>query len=325
MFKEILAAIEASDTIIIHRHIHPDPDAVGSQLGLRDSLRTTYPDKKVYAVGFDEPTLAYIGTMDQISDETYKDALVIVNDTADTPRIDDQRFNTGRQLIKVDHHPNRDPYGDLLYVEEEASSVSEIWAQVILSEDNPLKLSVEGAKALFLGIVGDTGRFLFDTTTPETMRIAGELMSYSFPASELMQLANTQTVAQAKLQGYVLEQMTVTPDGLVSYVTISQALMQQLSLTEAETHKIVQLPGSIKGVVAWVIFVEREGGEHRVHFRSKGPAINEIAENHHGGGHAKASGATAYSAEEREAIITEVDRASQLFKQEREAEGTFNF
>ncbi|MDO4680099.1 MAG: bifunctional oligoribonuclease/PAP phosphatase NrnA [Aerococcus sp.] len=325
MFKDILEAIEANDTIIIHRHIHPDPDAVGSQLGLRDSLRATYPDKKIYAVGFDEPTLAYIGTMDQISDDTYKDALVIVNDTADTPRIDDQRFNTGKQLIKVDHHPNRDSYGDLLYVDEDASSVSEIWAQVILSDDNKLTLTDDSAKALFLGIVGDTGRFLFDSTTPDTMRVAGELMRYNFPASELMQQANTQTVAQAKLQGYVLEQMVVSADGLVSSVTISQSLMQQLNLTEAETHKIVQIPGSIKGVVAWVIFVEREGGEHRVHFRSKGPAINEIAENHHGGGHAKASGGTSYSAEEREAIITEVDHASQLFKQEREAQGNYPF
>jgi phosphoesterase RecJ-like protein len=120
--NDILNKIRAYDEIVIHRHKNPDPDALGSQLGLRDILRMNFPDKTISAVGFDEPSLAFIGKMDRLSDETFKGKLVIVTDTANTPRIDDVRYQTGDFLIKIDHHPNDDAYGDLLAVDTTASS-----------------------------------------------------------------------------------------------------------------------------------------------------------------------------------------------------------
>lgn len=87
--KDILAKIVEYDDIVIHRHKNPDPDALGSQLGLRAILRTNFPNKSIAAVGFDEPSLAFLGTMDQLSDTDFKGKLVIVTDTANTPRIDE--------------------------------------------------------------------------------------------------------------------------------------------------------------------------------------------------------------------------------------------
>ena len=84
--NDILSKIRAYDEIVIHRHKNPDPDALGSQLGLRDILRMNFPDKTTSAVGFDEPSLAFIGKMDRLSDETFKGKLVIVTDTANTPQ-----------------------------------------------------------------------------------------------------------------------------------------------------------------------------------------------------------------------------------------------
>ena len=98
--NDIMHEVEQANTIIIHRHVRPDPDAYGSQLGLKYYLKIKYPDKNIYAVGNNEPSLDFIGTFDEISDDVYEDALVIVCDTANAPRVDDQRYHTGTKVLK---------------------------------------------------------------------------------------------------------------------------------------------------------------------------------------------------------------------------------
>ena len=96
MFSIISEHIQKYETIIIHRHVRPDPDALGSQLGLKALIKQAFPEKKVYAVGEEEPSLAFFGKMDTIEDDVYKGALVIVCDTANTERISDQRYKLDR-------------------------------------------------------------------------------------------------------------------------------------------------------------------------------------------------------------------------------------
>lgn len=316
MLEKILAAIEAHDIIIIHRHVRPDPDALGSQMGLKAVLEETYPHKDIYAAGQDDDSLAEFGDMDDISDDTYKNALVIVNDSANRPRIDDQRYKKGTTLVKVDHHPNEDPYGDFMIVEPSISSTSELWASIILRDDNNLQMNDEAAKCFFLGIVGDTGRFLYDNTTRDTMQIAGELLNYDFPASELMQESNTQTISQARLQAYVLRNMKLSAQGTVNSVYISQDLLQSLDLTANETYQIVQIPGTIEGVITWVTFIEQPDGKVRCRIRSKGPVINHIAAQHDGGGHEKASGANVYSSEEKDELLAQLGEVAMKYRRD---------
>lgn len=316
MLENILAAIEAHDIIIIHRHVRPDPDALGSQMGLKAVLEETYPHKDIYAAGQDDDSLAEFGDMDDISDDTYKIALVIVNDSANRPRIDDQRYKKGTTLVKVDHHPNEDPYGDFMIVEPSISSTSELWASIILRDDNNLQMNDEAAKCFFLGIVGDTGRFLYDNTTRDTMQIAGELLNYDFPASELMQESNTQTISQARLQAYVLQNMKLSAQGTVNSVYISQDLLQSLDLTANETYQIVQIPGTIEGVITWVTFIEQPDGKVRCRIRSKGPVINHIAAQHDGGGHEKASGANVYSSGEKDELLAQLGEVAMKYRRD---------
>src|SRR5437899_1550914 len=99
MIEKILAAIEQYETIIVHRHVRPDPDAYGSQGGLVAILQESFPGKKIYAVGQEEPTLNYMRRLDVIGDEVYKGALVIVCDTANAARICDGRYLLGDKLI----------------------------------------------------------------------------------------------------------------------------------------------------------------------------------------------------------------------------------
>ncbi|HEN2493634.1 TPA: bifunctional oligoribonuclease/PAP phosphatase NrnA [Streptococcus agalactiae] len=309
IFQQILDKIKKYDTIIIHRHMRPDPDALGSQIGLRDIIRHNFPKKKVLATGFDEPTLAWIAKMDQVTDQDYQGALVVVTDTANTPRIDDERYKKGDFLIKIDHHPNDEVYGDLSYVDTNASSASEIVTDFALSCD--LLLSTSAARVLYNGIVGDTGRFLYPATTSKTLKIASKLREFDFDFSAMARQMDSFPFKIAKLQGFIFEQLKIDKNG-AACVTLTQEDLKRFDVTDAETAAIVGVPGKIDIVESWAIFVEQSDGHYRVRLRSKSHIINEIAKRHNGGGHPLASGANSYSLEENQAIYQEIQEILSL-------------
>ncbi|HGA2948136.1 TPA: bifunctional oligoribonuclease/PAP phosphatase NrnA [Streptococcus agalactiae] len=309
IFQQILDKIKEYDTIIIHRHMRPDPDALGSQIGLRDIIRHNFPKKKVLATGFDEPTLAWIAKMDQVTDQDYQGALVVVTDTANTPRIDDERYKKGDFLIKIDHHPNDEVYGDLSYVDTNASSASEIVTDFALSCD--LLLSTSAARVLYNGIVGDTGRFLYPATTSKTLKIASKLREFDFDFSTMARQMDSFPFKIAKLQGFIFEQLKIDKNG-AACVTLTQEDLKRFDVTDAETAAIVGVPGKIDIVESWAIFVEQSDGHYRVRLRSKSHIINEIAKRHNGGGHPLASGANSYSLEENQAIYQEIQEILSL-------------
>ncbi|HEO3203127.1 TPA: bifunctional oligoribonuclease/PAP phosphatase NrnA [Streptococcus agalactiae] len=309
IFQQILDKIKEYDTIIIHRHMRPDPDALGSQIGLRDIIRHNFPKKKVLATGFDEPTLAWIAKMDQVTDQDYQGALVVVTDTANTPRIDDERYKKGDFLIKIDHHPNDEVYGDLSYVDTNASSASEIVTDFALSCD--LLLSTSAARVLYNGIVGDTGRFLYPATTSKTLKIASKLREFDFDFSAMARQIDSFPFKIAKLQGFIFEQLKIDKNG-AACVTLTQEDLKRFDVTDAEIAAIVGVPGKIDIVESWAIFVEQSDGHYRVRLRSKSHIINEIAKRHNGGGHPLASGANSYSLEENQAIYQEIQEILSL-------------
>lgn len=312
-FGEIIDQIAISSKIIIQRHVNPDPDALGSQLGLAESIRATYPQKTVLLAGEGVGDLDWISTMDTVKDTDYQDALVIVVDTANRPRISDQRYHQGAKLIKIDHHPNVDPYGDLLYVNTSASSCSEIIADLINTAGNKLRMTARVAASLYTGIVGDTGRFLYPSTTVHTLAVAAQLVSFDFDANLINLKMGEITLNQARLQGYVYDHLEVDDSGAAKLI-IPQSLLHSLDLTTDDAHVIVSTPGRLKGVHSWVMGVEQLDGTYRVHLRSQGPAINDLAAAHHGGGHPLASGAKAQDEAEMQQIFTELITLQQQFK-----------
>ncbi|MFK4568536.1 bifunctional oligoribonuclease/PAP phosphatase NrnA [Enterococcus sp. UD-01] len=310
---EILTAIKAYDTIIIHRHQRPDPDALGSQVGLAEILRASFPEKQIFQVGGPVEGLDFLATMDEVADEIYQGSLVIVTDTANAPRISDQRFERGAKLIKIDHHPNDDPYGDLVWVNTQASSCSEIIFDFYHEHQDELVLNDQAARLLYAGIVGDTGRFLYPATTAHTLTVAAELMTYKFNPTDLNRELEQIPMRVAKLAGYVYENIQVDANGAAK-VLLPQSLLTGLGIVDSETAAIVSLPGTIDEVVAWGIFVEQPEGYYRVRLRSKGPVINELAKKHHGGGHPLASGANAKDIAEVASIYNELQQLCENFR-----------
>lgn len=303
MKQLIIETIRQYETIIVHRHVRPDPDAYGSQGGLVEVLKATFPEKKVYAVGKEEESLNFMRRLDTISDETYQGALVIVCDTANVERIDDQRYTTGDKLIKIDHHPNEDPYGDIVWVDTTSSSCSELIYE--FAKENNLTISDEAARLLYGGIVGDTGRFLYPSTTDKTFLYAGELIHYNFSRTELYDKMYEQKPNIVKLNGYVLQNFEMRNNGVGSMI-LSKELLQKYDAKPSEASQLVSVLGNVEGLIAWVFFIE-EDDQIRVRLRSKGPVINGVAKKHKGGGHPLAAGASIYSWDEVEDVLRDVE------------------
>ncbi|MDZ5758275.1 MULTISPECIES: DHH family phosphoesterase [Carnobacterium] len=309
VFDQILNEIKHYKTIIVHRHKRPDPDALGSQGGLVEILKASFPDKQILKAGGPVEGLQFLSEMDPVTAEDYKNSLVIVTDTANSPRISGDDYTLGEKLIKIDHHPNDEPYGDIVFVNTKASSCSEIIVDFYDYHKAELKLTDEGARLLYAGIVGDTGRFLYPATTSHTLQVAAELMTYNFSATDLNNELNVMSPSVALLSGYVLQNIEVNELG-VGRVILTKECLAEFGVADSETAAVVSLPGSIEGVLLWGIFVEQPEGYFRCRLRSKGPVINEIAKRHHGGGHPLASGANAKDLAEVAEIMSEFDEAA---------------
>ncbi|OIJ10946.1 DHH family phosphoesterase [Anaerobacillus arseniciselenatis] len=309
MKQKIIETIESYDQIIIHRHVRPDPDALGAQAGLAQLIKEHYPEKNVYTVGDEEASLQFINKMDEIKDEQFSGALIIICDTANTERISDERYVKGDKIIKIDHHPNEDPYGDVIWVDTSASSVSEMIYELFETwqELKGMQMTKEVARSLFVGIVGDTGRFRYPNTTERTFRYAAELMKQPFSPVELYEKMENKSLNMARLEGYILNNFKYLENG-VGTINLSNDLLQEYGITTSEASKLVNTFSDVEGLKAWVFFVEEPDQLIRVRLRSKGPTINGLAQNFNGGGHPLAAGASVHSWEEAKLVLNELQQ-----------------
>lgn len=314
MFKEILNKIKEYNRIIIHHHVRPDGDCIGSQMGLKHILSATFPEKEVYAVGGDVPPyLNYICKHDIISDELYKDALVIVVDTAKSDRIFDKRYNTGAYLIKIDHHDDSEDYGDLRYVDAECSACSAIITQFYMANKDELVLTKEAATALYFGITTDTGRFRYRGVDGNILRDAANLIDSGVDLEDLYTNLYTDELKNLKLRGYVYRKFKSTENGVL-YIYFSNKTMKKFGVSKDDAGNLVNSLDSVRGSIIWVAFIEQDNGDIRVRIRSRFVPINDVAREFRGGGHLSAAGATLKSKKELKPILKMLDEKCKNYK-----------
>ncbi|MDF7636680.1 bifunctional oligoribonuclease/PAP phosphatase NrnA [Leuconostocaceae bacterium ESL0958] len=310
--QDILQQIKRYDTIIIHRHQRPDPDAYGSQLGLKALLQASFPEKKIYAAGKVIPGLAWIGADDQAFDEVpdsaYQRALVIVVDTANAPRVDDQRWQQGMEVVKIDHHPNNEPFGDWQWVDDQAAATAVLIYQFYEAlADQGLQMTATAARYLYIGIIGDTGRFLY-SLNQSVFTVAGKLIDWGIDYQAIYHQMTTISENANRFSGYVAQHLQVRPSGF-AYMVLTRALIDQFDLGDAGTSFVVNLPARVDTVKAWAIFEEQENGTYRVRLRSRSVVINDIAADFDGGGHPMAAGAWADDQAAIDQVIARVEQA----------------
>lgn len=309
MLNEVWQEIKKYDKIMIHRHVSPDPDAYGSQLGLKALIQHHYPNKVVKAVGYSEATLSWMGEMDEVSDEEYQGALVIVTDTANAKRIDDVRYDLGTFLIKLDHHPANEDFANINVVHTHACATSELIIELFEAnkEDYDLTLTKDVAELLYAGIIADSGRFLYDNTTKETLNRVAMLYDLGIERDRIHHEMYKRQLNIIQAQGYVLSHFEVSQAG-VAFVKMTKEQQAAFNLTTATRSALVNVLANIEGIHVWVCFFENDDNI-RVNIRSGGPVINTVAENFDGGGHPKASGALIYDWDACKDVIQALDDA----------------
>ncbi|MFA7127170.1 MAG: bifunctional oligoribonuclease/PAP phosphatase NrnA [Bacilli bacterium] len=312
---EIFNKIKAYETIIIHRHIRPDGDCIGSSLGLRNILRNSFPNKKIYSAAYDTAKyLEFLGQEDTVSEEYYKDALVIVVDTSNASRIAGGNYNKGKEIIKIDHHIEVEKYGAINYVRENFPSTSIVIMDFFETFKTELKMDVDGAKALYVATITDTGRFRYNSVTGQTLRLAGNMLDYGFNTDDIYANLHIKNKEILKLQGYVLNHFKTSPNG-VSYIYLSDHIQKKFGVSNEDASALVNTLDSIQGSLIWLLFIDIEG-VIRVRLRSRYTGVVDIARRYHGGGHFQASGAMVKNRKEMKQMVKEADEALKAFKAE---------
>lgn len=304
MFREIYKKIEEYDTIVIARHIGVDPDALASQLALRDSIKLTFPEKKVSAIGTGSAKFYNVGRLDKL--EKVENALLIVLDTPDQKRVDSVDFSQFSYMIKIDHHPFVEKFCDLEYIEDTASSTAEIIMNFIMSMD--LKCDENIASTLYLGLASDSNRFLFDSCTSKTFGLVSIFLEkYNFELSEVYKKLYMRPMNEVRLEGYIALNMNVTKNGL-GYIQITDEVIKQFEVDSASAGNMVNNFNFINEMLVWATLTEDiKNDQIRVSIRSRGPEINQLAEKFNGGGHKFASGAKLKNFDEAMLLMKELD------------------
>lgn len=306
MYKELIKNIEEYETIIIHRHSRPDGDALGSQIGLREVLKTTYSKKRIFAVGDLNSKYNFIGDMDIIDKSEYEKALVLVLDTSDKALISGEEFSLGDKIIRIDHHITKESFGDLEFVNTSFESCAGLITNIVLNSN--LKLSDIAARALFTGIVTDSGRFRYDSTNSRTLLLSSKLLEYNFSISEIYNNLYIDDLNLVKLRAQFILNFKLTENN-VAYLKNTKEDLEKYNVDFFTISRgMVNTMAGIKGIDIWVNFTEDVVNNCVIaEIRSSKYNINPIAVKYGGGGHKAASGASLKSFEEADLMLQDLD------------------
>lgn len=306
IYKRIYKEIKKYNKIVIARHIGADPDALGSTLGLREVIKNTFPQKEVYVVGTPANKHKYIGEIDTFNESMYEDSLLIVLDTPDIKRVDGIDPMRFKSRIKIDHHPLVDKYCDIELIDEDASSASQLVLELIFH--TKLKLNKSGAEKLFIGIVGDTNRFLYYYSSSRTFYLVSRLLREThIDITTLYEPMYLRSIEEKRLQSYVINHINITENGL-GYIMIDQDTIDELKTDAATMTNVVNDLTYITEMISWVVFAyDKNNKTIRASIRSRGPIINEVAAKYNGGGHIYASGARLESFDRAEEMVKDLD------------------
>ena len=306
MFEKIIALIEKYDKIIIHRHQKPDGDALGSQLGLLGIIRDSYPEKQVYAVGDMTPRYAFMAEreMDEIDDSTYEGALAIILDTSAKELISDSRYTSAAATARLDHHLFVEKIADEEVTDSSFESCCGLVAAMAMEAG--LTVSAASAKALYTGMITDSGRFRYSSTTANTFRVAAFLIDKGFDTADIYRNLYSDELFFIQLRAKFVLRINVTPDRVGYIYTTKEEAAEYGADSFTLSRGMVNVMSEVKGIDSWVNFTETESGV-LCEIRSSLYNINPIAVKYGGGGHQMASGATLKDREEAMSLLEDLN------------------
>lgn len=308
MFEPLIQLIQKYDTIIIHRHTNPDGDALGSQIGLKHIIKDSFPTKTVYVVGDASRRYGFMedSVMDEIDDGVYKGALAIILDTSAKALISDDRYALADATARIDHHLFCEQIAQVEVTDSSYESCCGLVAAMAM--EGNLTVSPLAAKSLYTGMITDSGRFRYDSTSAQTFRVASFLMEREFSTADIYRNLYADDFSFIQLRARFVLKIQLT-DKPVAYIYTTKEEAESYGVDNFTISRgMVNVMGEIRGVDIWVNFTETEDGV-LCELRSNKYNINPIAKKYGGGGHAKASGATV---EDRETAMNMLQDLLQL-------------
>lgn len=315
IYKKIINNIIKYDTIIIARHVGPDPDALGSSLGLKQIIEDNFKGKKVYTIGSPASKFNFIGQVDKMpSDLNNNEVLLIVTDTPDHRRVDGVDPRNFKNSIKIDHHPFIEKTCNLEWIDDKASSACQMILELVLNLD--LKITKEAAEKLFVGIVADTNRFMFAYSSSKTFYLVSKLLEKTdIDITKIYEKLYLRDYKDIKFQGYMSQNFNKTKEK-VGYIIIKDEILKEYKVDPATPGNIINNFNYINDFLVWLTATEdKDLGTYRVSIRSRGPIINKTVEKHGGGGHIYASGTRLKTEEEIMNLVEDLNIASKEYQE----------
>ena len=313
IYKQIFKVIKKYDTIVIARHIGADPDALGSQFALKEIILKTFPNKKVYAVGNPASRFKFFGNNEKIDNIDTTTGLLIVLDTPDIKRIDGVSLNNFEYVIKIDHHPIIDKYANIELIDEDSCSTSQLILEFIFN--NKIEINKEIGEKLYLGIVGDTDRFLHDYTSSKTFSLVTRLLEETnIDFTSLYKVLYQRPISEIRFEGYIYQNLILTENG-VAYIKITDRKLKEFGVDSAAAGNMINDLKFVNEIIVWVFLTEDiKSNLIRANIRSVGPYINDVATKFGGGGHKYASGVKLKTWDDSDKLINELDELVKNYK-----------
>lgn len=293
-------ALRGADRIVIACHVNPDGDALGSllaaALGLRKLGKSVFP---TWAASPPELPYGYrfLPGADLIVDpkDLEEAPVFLALDCGARDRLGEPLealAAASEVLINIDHHPGNEDFGHMNVVVTTASSTAELVARLLV--DAGIQLDRDIATCLYTGIVTDTGNFQYANSTPETLRIAADLLGYDVPKTLIAQsVYEAAPFGYLQLVGRVLDRAELFSKERFIYSFVTEEDLRVTKVSIEDTEKLIDLIRSTRDADVAAIFKEQPDGSFRVSLRSKGPvSVGAIARARGGGGHELAAGFT---------------------------------
>jgi phosphoesterase RecJ-like protein len=291
----IAEAIRTRHRFVLSSHARPDGDSIGSQMAMAYALRAL--GKSVAIVNKDPappPIMAFPGVSEiQIAEcvnGEFDAAIIMECGDLSRPGVAglDRSF-----VINIDHHPGNTAYGQINWFDEKAAACGEMVFDLIAELGVPLSLEI--ATHVYLAIMTDTGSFHYSSISPKTFDICRQALEAGVdPVRMARDIYDTNNIGRLKLFGAVLSAMRIDSSGQIAICYLDHDMANAAGGTYEDTEGLVNLPLSVKEILAVVFFKRGQGDEYRVSIRSKESIdVGVVAKAYGGGGHKNAAGCSA--------------------------------
>lgn len=300
----IVEELKDASTIAIGGHIRPDGDCVGSCMAMYCFLKKVMPDKRI-DVYLERPSEIFnciCGVQDiKRPDGTKKkyDAFLVIDCNVERLGDAESIFHGAGKTINIDHHISNSGEGDINYIVPTASSASELVYDCIKKAiaDGTVAGDVvdeDIAKAVYIGIIHDTGIMQYSNTSPKTLRIVAELLEFGFDFPTLIdETFYEKTYVQNQVMGRALLESLLIMDKQVIVSHLDMATMKFYGVTSKDMDGIVNQLRYTKGVDCAIFMYEIEPLKYKVSMRScKIVDCAAVCSYFGGGGHVRAAGCT---------------------------------